>query len=99
VDADGNGAFLRRECVPVTRFVLLFGECDPELLGVYELAEDGRLAAESHAGHGLAWAHVASGLRSADYRVVGVPYHDHEAFRTRWNAENLRTLMEASEEP
>lgn len=80
------------------RFVLLFGECDPEPLGVYDTAEDGRLAAEAHAGHGFAWAHVPSGLRSVDYRVVGVPYHDHDAFHRQWSAENLRTLMEASEE-
>lgn len=77
----------------MTRFVLLFGECDPELLGVYDMAEDGRLAGEAHAGGGLAWAREGRGFRSIDYRVVEVPYHDHKAFRAAWSAENLRILL------
>lgn len=62
-------------------WVLLHGECDPELLGVFEEAGDAREAAEIREGGPLAWL---DGVRSQDYRVVSVPYTKHFEARANW---------------
>lgn len=72
----------------MTRFVLLYGECEPEILGVFEAQEDGRNFAEMHAGAALAWL---DGWRSEDYRVLEIPAHTRtEAMQAWWNWQRNR---------
>jgi hypothetical protein len=75
--------------MPAKKFVLLRGECDPELIGVFDEQEDARNAAEIREGGPLAWL---DGWQSNDYRVVAVPYMTHAQAVREWWARTRKEL-------